>query len=265
MKLLTPNLIFTSLIVFFLISCGPGNDNKNADLAPNAHQVKAEEVIQTSAYTYVRVSSDGRDYWIATPKMDVKEGQTYYWSEGSEMREFTSKELKRTFRSIFFLQNFSSEPITLAKEPATPQMGNAGQMNQAGQTGQAGQMGQADQTGMTGMTGKQPAIEHGGISVKKIEGGVTVAGLFSNRKSFQGKVVKIRGEVVKFSSGIMNKNWVHLQDGTKDGTNFDLTITTLDSVKAGDIVVFEGKVTLDKDFGAGYFYEVILEDAKLTK
>ena len=63
----------------------------------------------------------------------------------------------------------------------------------------------------------------------------------------------------------MNKNWVHLQDGTKDGTNFDLTITTLDSVKAGDIVVFEGKVTLDKDFGAGYFYEVILEDAKLTK
>jgi len=266
MKLHTPNLILTSLIVFFLTSCGSGNDKKNADLAPNAHQVKAEEVIQTSAYTYVRVSSDGRDYWIATPKMEVKEGETYYWSEGSEMREFTSKELKRTFRSIFFLQNFSSEPITLAKESATsPQMGNQGQMNQAGQMGQAGQTGQNDQTGMTGMTGKQPAIEHGGISVKKIEGGVTVAELFSKRKSFQGKVVKIRGEVVKFSAGIMNKNWVHLQDGTKDGTNFDLTITTLDSVKAGDIVVFEGKVALDKDLGAGYFYEVILEDAMLKK
>jgi hypothetical protein len=61
----------------------------------------------------------------------------------------------------------------------------------------------------------------------------------------------------------MNKNWVHLQDGTRDGDNWDLAITTQDIVKTGDIVVFEGVVALNKDFGAGYVYDVILEDAKL--
>jgi len=245
MKIHSWGFCLFAIILAFLLSCQPGNDKKVADLAPNAHQVKAEEVIQTSAYTYIRVSADGRDYWIAISKMDVKVGETYFWSEGSEMRDFTSKELKRTFRSIFFIQDFSAEPITLSKQmPANPQMG---QMNQ------------------TGPTGKMPAVEHKGISVAKVEGGVTIGELYSRRKAFEGKKVKIRGEVVKFSGGIMNRNWVHIQDGTKDGEHFDLTITTPDSVKVGDLVIFEGKVILDKDFGAGYFYEVILEDARLKK
>lgn len=253
-------LNFTVIIAIMLSSCQSGSKDNVADLAPNAHKVKAEEVIQTSAYTYVRVSADGRDYWIAVAKMDVKEGDTYYWSEGSEMREFTSKELKRTFRSIFFIQDFSATPITLAKEtPGSPEGQQIGQM---GQAASGGQMGQGQQAGPMG---KQPAVEHKGISVPKLEGGVTVADLFSKKKSYEGKTVRIRGEVVKFSTGIMGKNWVHLQDGTKDGENFDLTITTLDSVKVADVVVFEGKVTLNKDLGAGYFYDLLIEDAKLKK
>lgn len=250
-------LILIVVISVIFSSCQSGSKDNVTDLAPNAHKVKAEEVIQTSAYTYVRVSADGRDYWIAVARMDVKEGDTYYWSVGSEMREFTSKELKRTFRTIFFIQDFSAKPITLSKEsegsPDASQMGQPAQMGQMGQDGQA-----------TGM-GKQAAVEHKGISVPKLPGGVTVAELFSNRKSFEGKTIKIKGEVVKFSTGIMGKNWVHLQDGTKDGENFDLTITTLDSAKVADIVIFEGKVTLNKDLGAGYFYDLILEDAKLKK
>ena len=31
--------------------------------------------------------------------------------------------------------------------------------------------------------------------------------------------------------------------------------------KVGDVVTVEGKVTLDKDFGHGYFYEIIIEEA----
>ncbi|MCX6287228.1 MAG: GW dipeptide domain-containing protein [Bacteroidetes bacterium] len=245
MKILNRGLILAAFITSLLLSCQNGNDKKVSDLAPNAHQVKAEEVIQTSAYTYVRVSADNRDYWTAIAKMDVKAGNTYYWSEGSEMRDFTSKELKRTFRSIFFIQDFSSEPIRAANQmPANHQMG---QMNQSGPAG------------------KMPAVEHKGISVPKLEGGVTIAELYAKRKTYEGKNVKIRGEVVKFSPGIMNRNWVHIQDGSRDGENFDLTITTKDSVKVGEIVVFEGKVILDKDFGAGYFYELILEDALLKK
>jgi hypothetical protein len=61
----------------------------------------------------------------------------------------------------------------------------------------------------------------------------------------------------------MDKNWVHLQDGTSDSDSFDLTVTTTDNVEVGDIATFKGKITLKKDFGAGYYYELIMEEAKL--
>jgi len=238
MKLHVSSLIIVSVLSLLVISCKPGIE-KVANLAPGARQVKAEEVIQTSAYTYVRVSEDGKEYWMAINSMDVKPGETYFWSRGGEMKEFTSKELKRTFRSIYFVEDFTAEPITVDKRNQTLE-----KMSQAG---------------------KKPPVEHEGISVQKAEGGVTIGELYAKRKSFEGKTVKIRGEVVKFSPGIMNKNFLHIQDGSRDGSKFDLTITTLDTVKVGEIVVFEGKVTLDKDFGAGYFYEVIMEDSHLKK
>jgi hypothetical protein len=75
----------------------------------------------------------------------------------------------------------------------------------------------------------------------------------------------MKGQVVKVNDEVMGKNWVHIQDGTKDGDHFDLTITTLDKVAIDDIVTFEGTITLNKDFGYGYAYEVIMEDAKLMK
>ena len=71
----------------------------------------------------------------------------------------------------------------------------------------------------------------------------------------------MRGKVVKFSPEIMGKNWIHLQDGTgKEGTN-DLTVTTKMMAKVGDTVVISGAVATDKDFGYGYKYGVIIEDA----
>jgi hypothetical protein len=236
MKIYARSLWLIASLSVLMFSCNENTEKKVPDLSPNAHKVRAEEVIQTSAYTYVRVSADDRDYWIAVPRMEVKTGETYYWSRGGEMVNFTSKELRRTFRSIFFIEDFSAEPITLNRQPA-PVPGS----------------------------GNQAPAEHKGISVPKAEGGVTIAELYSKRKSFEGKTVKIRGEVVRFSKSIMNRNWVHIQDGTSDGPDFDLTITTQDSVRIGEIVIFEGKVSLEKDFGAGYFYGVILEDARLVK
>ena len=96
-----------------------------------------------------------------------------------------------------------------------------------------------------------------------IKGGITIAELFSKRENYSNKIVILQGKVVKFNSQIMGKNWVHLQDGTNDENNYDLTITTNDVVLVGDVVTFEGKITLNKDFGAGYSYEVIMEGAKL--
>jgi hypothetical protein len=207
-----------------------------ANLAPNAHQVKAEEVIQTPMYSYVRVSEEDKDYWVAINRVEIKTGETYFWSRGMEMNNFTSKELKRTFPSILFVEDFTDKPITTSA-----------------------------QVPPTSMAGKQIPAESAGISVPKAEGGVTIAELYAGKTSFSGKPVTVRGQVVKFSGGIMNKNFVHLQDGTKDGDKYDLTITTLDSVTKGDVVVFQGTVTLNKDFGAGYFYDLILENAKVKK
>jgi hypothetical protein len=228
-----------------MVSCQSGSHKKVANLAPNAHQVTAEEVIQTSSYTYVRVVADDRDYWIATTKMAVKEGGTYFWSQGMEMNNFTSKELNRTFPSIFFVQDFTDQPII---------------HSQAMQQGQPMQEAQPSET----MAGKQ-VPQQTSINVQKAAGGITISDLYAKKSSYAGKIVKIRGQVIKFSPGIMGKNWMHLQDGTKDGNNYDLTVTAQETVMVGDVVTVEGKVALDKDFGAGYFYPVIVEDAAVMK
>ncbi len=232
------SVLITGILVIVL-SCNSNKDTKDSNLSPNAHKVIAEEVIQGSSYTYVRVSADGKDYWIAIEKAEVKEGETYYWSVGSEMNEFTSKELKRTFRSIFFVQDFTDKPITIT--PALKQLP------------------------LTSMAGKQQAPEYPGIVVPKAAGGITIAELYAGKNTMEGKTVKICGKVVKFSGGIMNRNWVHIQDGTKDNGKFDLTVTTQDSVKVEDVMIFEGKIALNKDIGAGYFYEILMEDAKVRK
>lgn len=232
MKMKLSVFVLMVSLMITAVSC----NNKNAadeNLGPNVRKAKAEEVIQTSNYTYIRISENGNESWIAISKREVKEGKAYYYEPGIEMTNFASKELKRTFPSIVFVDNFSEEPI-LAKI-----------------------------TMADSMKGKQAAVPKEGIKVEPAEGGITIAELFSKRDTYAGKKIKIRGEVVKYSPDIMKTNWVHIQDGTNANGSFDLTITTNDVAKVGDVVTFEGTVTLKKDFGAGYYYEVIIEDAKL--
>jgi hypothetical protein len=92
---------------------------------------------------------------------------------------------------------------------------------------------------------------------------INIQELYANKSSYVDKTVKVKGLVTKFNAGIMERNWVHIQDGTGNDKNFDLTITTEDMVSAGQIVVFEGMVSLDKDFGYGYKYDLIIEKATL--
>lgn len=94
--------------------------------------------------------------------------------------------------------------------------------------------------------------------------GKTVAEIYAGKDSLAGTVVNVRGKVVKFSSQIMGKNWAHVQDGTGSAGTNDLTVTTQDAAKVGDTVLVSGTITLNKDFGAGYFYALIIEEAKLT-
>ena len=226
-------LILLSAIIVLSVSCKQKN-KANENLAPNVHQVTAQEVIQSSNYTYLRVSEDSKETWIAISRREAEVGKTYYYEPNIEMNDFVSKELKRTFKSIFFVDKFSDQPILNVKaNPSNTSKGN------------------------------QPAVAKQGIKVEPIEGGITIAELYAKKDTYAGKTVKIRGEVVKYNAEIMGKNWVHLQDGTNSNGSFDITVTTNDVTKIGDVVTFEGSVTLKKDFGAGYYYEILIENAKI--
>ncbi len=100
------------------------------------------------------------------------------------------------------------------------------------------------------------------VTVTPCEGCVKITDLLANKKSYDGKIIKVTGTVVKYNPAIMGKNWIHIQDGTDYQGVYDLTVTSSQPAKVGDIMTFEGKIALDKDFGYGYFYPVIMEDSK---
>jgi len=202
---------------------------------PSQHEVKVEEVVQASNYTYLKVSDNGAENWLAVTKQEAAAGETYYFNQALEMKNFNSKELKRTFESIYFVQEISKQPI-IAGIP-TP----------------------------ANHKGKGNLVKAEGISVAPATGSVSIADLFAKKDSYSGKTIKMKGQVVKINNEVMGKNWIHIQDGTGTSEDFDLTVTTLDKAAVGDVVTFEGPITLKKDFGFGYYYEVIMDGAKLVK
>ncbi|NVO19714.1 MAG: SH3-like domain-containing protein [Bacteroidetes bacterium] len=220
------------LMLALLVSCKSKKDGDNVILAPGTHRIKVEEVIQTSNYTYLKANEDGKELWLAITKQDVKEGETCYYAQEMEMDNFVSKELKRTFEKIFFVQTFSKQPIAMVNNKPAVSPGS-----------------------------KNASPDKKEIKLAPASGGITLAQLFEKRNSFAGKKVKIHGQVVKVNTQIMGKNWIHIQDGTDFGGDFDLTVTTTTEPKVGDTVTCEGVITLNKDFGAGYSYAVIMEDA----
>ncbi|MCF8301717.1 MAG: hypothetical protein K9I94_00475 [Bacteroidales bacterium] len=234
-------LTFLTAIVFMLASCQSGQEKASNDenLAEGVHKVTAREAIDAGGYTYLKVEENGREYWTAITRRPIEEGETYYFTGGMEMKNFTGKELDRTFESIVFIQNFSDKPI---KRVAKKGM-------------QKGQKGNPHEKRL------KPKMED--INVEPVSGGVTLKELFSNKKDYKGKEVLVRGKVVKINKKIMDRNWVHIQDGTQHNDHFDLTITTENPIdfKTGDVVSFKGTLTLNKDFGFGYEYDFILEDA----
>jgi len=225
-----------SLVGLVLLSCNSGNNPKKIEMEENqeatAYIVIAEEVLQANSYTYVKVNDGENSFWIAVNKMDAQEGENYFYTEALLMKDFESKDLERTFDSIYFVQELGS--YSEKSEQKIPE---------------------------EDVRMERPKVEQKKISVDVAEGGITIAELYGNRESYGGKTVKIKGEVVKYNPDIMGINWVHIQDGTDDNGYFDLTVTTHDKVKLGDVVTFEGKIALEKDFGAGYKYEVIMENA----
>ncbi|MDY0108393.1 MAG: hypothetical protein RBT60_00460 [Candidatus Krumholzibacteria bacterium] len=109
-----------------------------------------------------------------------------------------------------------------------------------------------------------PGAEVDLTGIDPAPGGKTVAEVWAERAALVGGEVAVRGRVVKFLPGIMGKNWLHLRDGTGDQDTNDLTVTTQATVQVGDLITVRGKIAVDRDFGAGYRYQVIMEDAAVV-
>lgn len=92
----------------------------------------------------------------------------------------------------------------------------------------------------------------------------TVAVLNKDKTALAGKTVSAQGKVVKVNNGIMGRNFVHVQDGTGDASNNNLIVTSKDTANVGDQVSVTGTVVINRDFGAGYSYPLLIEDAKIT-
>jgi hypothetical protein len=110
--------------------------------------------------------------------------------------------------------------------------------------------------------GSKVAMEKINVTIEPCKDCVKISDLLANKKSYSGKTVRVTGQVTKFNPEIMGKNWIHIQDGSEFEGAFDLTITTDQLVHVGETITYEGKIILDKDFGYGYFYAVLMEEGK---
>jgi len=222
-------------------------------VATNQISGRLLESLNAAGYTYLRLETDTGEQWAAVRETNVKKGDVVTVNAQMTMKGFESKTLKRKFDNIVF------GTIAGANEAAPASMALASSRPAASPA--ANPMGTAAQHMTAG------AANVGDVKVEKAPNGKTVAEAYAEKDALKDKPVVIRGKVVKFLSGIMGKNWLHLRDGSgsADKGDNDVTVTTNDVVAVGDTVTVSGTVRVDKDFGAGYRYPVIVEEAKVTK
>lgn len=207
---------------------------------------KVVETMNAGGYTYVSLEKSGTKTWVAAPEMKVTVGSKMTFLPGQTMYNFTSKTLNRTFDNIVFSPGPAAGGAAVKSAPAGMPAG-------ASSAGSKANVAALDKN----------------VKVEKAAGvnAYTVSEMYAKSASLNKKTVSVRGKVVKFSPGIMGKNWAHLQDGSGDqqkGTH-NIVATTQDTVSVGDVVTATGTFAKDRDFGAGYLYKAIIEDAKVQK
>lgn len=206
------------------------------------------EVLNASGYTYARLTggdSGSKDVWIATTEINATVGERVTVALDLPMRDFDSRTLNRHFELVYFVTEVArnGEPLKGPSPAAGPSLMSS--------------------HGGDDSRSSAPAV----TPVDPPAGGLRVADVFARRASLSGTTVRVRGTVVKFNAGILDRNWIHLQDGSGSAAahDNDLTLTTDASVRVGDVVSATGTVRLDQDFGAGYAYDVMIEKATIAR
>jgi len=236
------SLFLLALMSLFLLSACEKKEEKIPEVnAPaGAHVVKVEDRIDASDYSYFQVSEkDGNKYWIAAKRLEAVKGDILYFTKSMEMKNFHSTTLNRTFESVLFVDDITKTPHNMNNPNSTPPMDPKTAHSQVMST---------------------PKLD---VIIEHIKDGKTVEQIYNTMDQLNGKIIRIRGKVVKYNPEIMGRNWIHIQDGTGSETGYDLMVTSKNQTSVGQIIVVEGKVATNKDFGAGYTYKVMVEDASV--
>ncbi len=203
---------------------------------------KVLEVKSVDHFTYLHLATKDGEEWAAVLEAPVKKGDTVTVQNAIVMQNFYSKSLKRNFKKILL-----GTLAGAANSPAgPPSLGDSFSINPRRQP---------DTVSMA------PVAKASGANA------MTVAEIVNKAHELKGKTVAVRGRVIKYNADIMDKNWVHLRDGSgsiADGTD-SILVTTTDDTKVGDVVTARGVVNVDQDFGAGYAYKLLIEKATLEK
>jgi len=258
LKLKLPVII--TMVVLMVLSCkkepeyiplstGPKNSeqssgmssNTNESLSNEFHTVTVKEILEATRYVYLKVEEGKELFWIAIRKQDVKIGETYYYKRAILKTNFESKEHNKLFEKIYLVTNLVQADNHGNDQGAIPKMSS-------------------DKPKINPSESEQQATKN----IIKIgqNGSITIAELVENYKKYEGKTVQISGKCVKINPNIMDRNWIHIKDGSKD--DYDLVITSETFVPEGTIVTIKATVALNKDFGAGYKYDLILENGNIV-
>ncbi len=256
MKLLTLTLI--TLLVTFTYAAEMDHNhtkdeqNEKAQAPKDIYYGKVLEIKGVMGYKYLKVDENGTQHWVAIANAPVVIGDTVGYDKKTIMHDFESKSLGQKFEEIIFASEVYL-PQKTDKPKSMKEMLELDTQNPHAKDPHNG-MGK----GMPPEEEEKPAKPF----VKKDT--YTIEEVHMWRKSLEGQIISLEGTVFKVSHQIMKLDWVHLGDGTgkeKELTD-DLVFTaTAANLKAGDKVIAKGKVVVNKDFGYGYFYKVLIQDA----
>ena len=229
-------LILISVLIFnapetIATEAGPGSGLTIGTVA---------ETIEAGSYVYLKLEE--QDIWIAATNFPVSAGDQVQYSGSSEMRNFYSKSMDRTFDSIFFVQNASlANKDTVKMHTATVMKSGVGTPSRPAPV-------------------KAPAAGE----ITPLTEGKTVAGIVADSAGLDGQEVKVNARVMKVSKDILGRNWITLQDGTGTQPDNKLVVTSQEVPSKGDVFIATGTVRTDIDIGSGYQYKVLLEETTFS-
>ncbi|MBI5508859.1 MAG: nucleotide-binding protein [Deltaproteobacteria bacterium] len=207
---------------------------------------KLVERIDAPPYSYLRLAAATGEIWAAVPQTTAATGADVVVENPLVMEHFESKSLNRKFDQVVF-GTLAGPGAAAAGAPVAQLPAGHG----------------------APIAAPAAAADVADVKVAKAAGAnaKTIAEVYGQKAALKESKVAVRGKVVKANSGILGKNWFHLRDGSgaqASGDN-DLTVTSDAEIAVGDVVEITGVVRLDRDFGAGYAYPVIIEEAVLAK